>query len=239
MAVDVPQSQSDLERHLEEQLQALEILTDQYDQGADILAKQMAGILRLLFHQTKNSHSLLGQLDKLGIQFFDTACPPEPNQITSYSGLVMWAVGGKYFPLLDSNPQFHKQVDFQTWWNSTVLIDGQKNEFSRSRLILLVADKDGGAHVDPTLPADYAELSRSNSLGRLYGDGVNWFPVEHPELASVRQIAHEVLKTLRPGYTKTVTLPPSPLPPIINTNIDVVGEPHLSRQSCKMGLRCG
>lgn len=69
--------------------------------------------------------------------------------------------------------------------------------------MLYVADQDGGTHVDPKIGEDYAKLSRQNSMGRLYKKGAEeWKPVENPHLVTVRQIAHEVLKTLKPGYTK-------------------------------------
>jgi hypothetical protein len=63
-------------------------------------------------------------------------------------------------------------------------------------LVLGLAHLDGGAHVDPELPAAYAALSRSNSLGwemHISGELVS---LESPVLANVRQIAYEVELTL-------------------------------------------
>jgi len=225
--VDIPQSLADLEQNLDDQLKSLELLADRFDEGFSGAARQMAVILRVLLHETSTSKSLLGQLNKLGIEFRDTTFPMRPGQITPYSGFIQWTVsptGGVYLPLLDSNEHDHKLVDFNTWWESTVLVDAKKNKFSRKQLVLNVADKDGGAHVDPTLPPDYAELSRSNSLGRLYGNNQSWHPFAHPELACIRQISHEILKTLKPGYGKIGTLPPGPLPPILNIHVVIDSE---------------
>jgi hypothetical protein len=223
-----PQSKAELNQHLQDELHSLEILADEYDKGFSGASKHLAAILRVLLHTRGQSIGLLNQLGLEGIEFYDTTFPIEPNQITSYSGLIQWGSDGKYTPLLDSNPQCLQKINFSTWWENTVLMwtttdkeSGaiQKKEFSRRDLILYVADKDGGAHIDATLPNDYAEVSRLNSLCRMYGDGQSWSPYEHPELASVRQIAHEVLRTLKSGYTKTLLPPAGPMPPILNINV--------------------
>ncbi len=61
-----------------------------------------------------------------------------------------------------------------------------------------MADKEGGAHIDPKLNHAYANLSRFNSLGwRVFYKGENKDFLNSPVLPSIRQIAHEILKTLR------------------------------------------
>ncbi len=99
------------------------------------------------------------------------------------------------FPIL-------KKINFESWWNETVILDKNKSKFSRKLLVLSLSNKDGGAHVDHTLDEQYANLSRFNSL--------NWVLItsEHeikgpstgPEIASVRQIAYEVLLTLKDEF---------------------------------------
>ena len=71
-----------------------------------------------------------------------------------------------------------------------------------SDIVLAISNKDGGAHIDPELEPEYAKLSRENSLGRSMQKDGKWQGLETPELASVRQIGHEVLKTLIEGYEK-------------------------------------
>jgi hypothetical protein len=96
-----------------------------------------------------------------------------------------------------SNPQ---SSAFAQWWAATVFVDRAQRRMSRADVVLSVANKDGGAHVDASLPGDYASLSRGNSLGWT-ADGK---PLPgRPELIAIRQIAHEVLKTLVPGYSRT------------------------------------
>ena len=67
--------------------------------------------------------------------------------------------------------------------------------YSRSDLVLKVANQDGGGHVDPGLDDAYHDLSRGNSVGWLTGVGDTVEPLSTPVLATVRQIAFEVLWT--------------------------------------------
>ena len=73
--------------------------------------------------------------------------------------------------------------------------------FTRSKLVLSVSNTDGGAHVDPELDEAYAKFSRFNALGWKFLR--NDIPEEFhntPVLPSIRQIAHEVLSTLKDEF---------------------------------------
>jgi hypothetical protein len=112
--------------------------------------------------------------------------------------------GWKYVPPLNDGPPTRYncgKVPFDDWWNKIVFADQFKNKFTRRDLILAVCNKDGGAHVDPSLDKAYAELTRSGSLGwKFFVNGVEQEPATKPELASIRQIAHEVLKSLKDEF---------------------------------------
>jgi len=86
---------------------------------------------------------------------------------------------------------------FPDWWNKIVIIDSLKTKFSRRDLVLALANKDGGAHVDPALDESYNNLSRKNSVGWIahHSSGVET-PVNEIELYSVRQIAYELLMSI-------------------------------------------
>jgi hypothetical protein len=104
-------------------------------------------------------------------------------------------------------------LPFPTWWAATVITDDQAVQFSRQRLVLAVANTDGGGHVDPRLDEDYHALSRSNSLGWIMNDGPGrQHPFENPVPASIRQIAYELdvsLVRALPG----LDLGPTPIGP--------------------------
>ena len=69
---------------------------------------------------------------------------------------------------------------------------------NRMKLVLEIANTDGGAHVDPELDEAYMALSRENSMGWHFFDseGNQSAPIGRIEFACVRQIAHETLSTI-------------------------------------------
>lgn len=196
----------DLESHLEEQIQFLEASAEAFDQGLEGEAKRLALIIRLLLHDTPKSHSLLGQLGRKGGDFWDSALPNLPGNQASYGGLVFMLMndsGVRYVAMLDDVPQI-KQVSFEKWWNAGVFTDDKQATFSRKSLVLTVVNQDGGAHVDPNLDEAYARLSQDNSMGYFKAGPEGTQPMPGPERAAIRQIAHELLKTLKPEYKKEI-----------------------------------
>lgn len=206
MVTRVIQSRGELEGHLEEQLRFLEASATSFDSGFEGEAKRLALAIRVLVHETKVSHSLLGQLGLLNARFCDSALENHPKNAGTYMGLVFMEFGGsrvRYVAMLDDVPPGEiAWVDFNAWWERTVFIDKDHRALTRRDLVLAVANQDGGGHVDPALDEVYANLSRHNSMAWFAHEGVTQRPMEGPELAAVRQIAHEVLKTLRPDYRK-------------------------------------
>jgi hypothetical protein len=83
------------------------------------------------------------------------------------------------------------------WWERPILTDRRGIPFSRRDLVLAVANKDGGAHIDADLGERYRGLSRENSLGFVQDDER---PIANSVvLASVRQVADELLRTVETG----------------------------------------
>jgi SEC-C motif len=154
-------------------------------------------------HDTGSSRSLLGQLEQKSIQFYETSIPRDPRNIMTYSGLTaieLTPEGAKHVAVLDMLPPYcpPRWVSFDEWWNRVIFVDQKESETSRKDLILAVANKDGGAHVDPVLDGKYADLSRRNSLAWQFSSPRGEIPLEGPEKAAVRQITHEILKSLSP-----------------------------------------
>lgn len=206
------QSIEGLKVHFSEHMQFLRASADAYDTGFEGEAKRIAVSIRVLVYDTSRSKSLLGQLGEKSRDFIDSAFPLVPDNKNTHSGLVVTSMvpgaGAKYVPFLDDPPhgQF-KTTDFETWWNAPVFVDPDGRKLTRRDLVLAVANQDGGAHVDAALNSIYADLSRNNSLGWMYSDGGRTEAMGGPERAALRQIGHEVLKTLVPGYEKKPTYP--------------------------------
>lgn len=199
------QTRQDLEQQLAEQIAFIKTSVDLYDGGSKAEAKRLAVSIRVLVHDTKTSRSLLGQLGMKARLFVDTSTHPPKSIITSHTALVGQTLGGEvdFLPYLSNTTSRH--IPFDDWWDGSIIVDNKQRAISRKQLVIDVCNTDGGAHVDPELKDIYAELSRDNSLCRSKSSGTGWEPVVGIELATVRQIAHEILKTLLPEY--------EPLPP--------------------------
>lgn len=187
-----------------EQLAFLESSSAGYDNGFEGEVKRLAVGARVLVHDTDKSTSLLKLLDKKSGQFFDTSVPFDEQNLLSHSslvGTVLGDCGAMPVPLLDDGP-FSRSIRFDAWWNGIVFVDAKRNEFSRKDIVLSLANKEGGAHVDKLLDQKYADLRKNNSLRWFEGtsDGKE-LPGSDQVPATMRQIAHELLKTLKPGYS--------------------------------------
>jgi hypothetical protein len=197
-------SQEELFSHFDEQLQFLIRSCDAYDEGFENEAKRIAVTIRILLHDTANSKSLLGLLGKLDTQFHDTSDEFVEESALSYHGLTSISLNfaeTKYIPRLDGYLDT-KLITFEEWWNKIIFGDSSGRTITRKELILTAANQDGGAHVDADLNTSYADLKKNNSLGWMASDGKNQTPLANPERAAIRQIAHEVLKSLITNYTK-------------------------------------
>ncbi len=198
------QSADELHQHLKDTIQALELSIDALARGYEGEAKRLAASIRVLVHDTNFSESLLGQLGQKAIPFYDTSVPYNPKSFMPYMGLTAMALtkeGATHVALLDMLPPESppRWVDFDEWWDKVIFIDKNASRTSRKDLILAVANQDGGVHVDRVLDEKYANLSRRNSLAWRFSNPRRDVPLDGPEKAAVRQIAHEVLKSLNPA----------------------------------------
>jgi len=181
------QTEDELKDQLKDQIDFLVKSSKAYDEGLTSEAKRLATVIRALLHDTQNSTSLLTLLKKKDMLFYDTSLDYNQNNLLLSPGLLMLKMepnGGEYVPPLGNGPPTR-----------------YCNKLTRKDLVLTVCNKDGGAHVDPKLDEVYYALSRSNSLGWKYiKNGIEKDFATRPELASIRQISYEVLKSLKDGF---------------------------------------
>ena len=83
--------------------------------------------------------------------------------------------------------------------NKKILKTQKGVTITRKDIILIASNQDGGAHVDPQLDEEYADFSKSESMGWFFSRGENEPvpPESQPVAASIRQIGHEILITLK------------------------------------------
>jgi len=204
----VQQTTDELLNHLKQQIRFLINSAKSYDNGFEDEAKRLAVSIRILVYDTPKCKCLLTQLDKKRIGFFDTASPYFPNNIAANNCLTIMRFspkdGATFIARLDNSPpsRANKRIPFDEWWSNIIIgKDINQNTFTRSDLVLNVANTDGGAHVDPKLNEAYASFSRFNTLGwKVFRNGLSDDFKNNPTLPSIRQIAHEVIKTLKDEF---------------------------------------
>jgi len=200
-------TKNELMELLSEQIHFMKESCESYDSGMTGEAKRLAVVIRVLLHDTSKSTSLLNQLESKDIRFFDTSVPVDRANLLSHQGLTMISSGpdgAVYVPrcLAPPRPDLSppNQLVFEKWWKCIVLIDKERNEFSRKDLVLNLSNKEGGAHVDPKLDSRFAKLTREHSMGWEYVTTEKQGPIEQVELVSARQIAHELLLSLEKEF---------------------------------------
>jgi hypothetical protein len=224
---------ADLLAHLHEQLGFLVTSMTAMEHGNVTEAKRVATALRVLLHDTRTSHSLFGQLgvkdrlrfaDSTDRANFEDRSPMSDGLevvVVFSGGLVSMMVGGLswlgYGP--NSNPPMAHR-SFEVWWTEPALEAGGVT-MSRKKIVLGLANQDGGAHVDATLESAYFNLTRGGA-GGYFGpaspdlelpervDPAS-LTMANPVPAAVYQIGRELLTTVGSQITTggDVVGPPS------------------------------
>lgn len=193
------QTEEDFKNQLKDQIQLLLNACQSFDNGFKMEAKNIAIRLRILLWDKGRSTSLLTHLGKKNILFYDST--HDEGLLTpfmSFIGIRTTSEGIEYIPNLDSVPQLisNKKINFEEWWNQEIL----KGPFTREDVVRAVCNKDGGAHVDLNLDGEYADLTRKNSIGIVYYNGDVEKTPKGIELAVIRQIAYEVIRSLKDEF---------------------------------------
>jgi len=161
--------------------------------------------IRTLVRDTPRSKSLLGQLGSAFTWTFVDSVIVPLETITDqgpYHGLMsIHMAGGKveFEPLCFSETDRPaRRRSFLDWWTRMVMRDTKGGRYTREDLVLVVANQDGGGHVDPSIDEAYGDLSRDGSLGITFEvtgpQPRRW--TQNPVPPAIRQIAQEVLWTL-------------------------------------------
>ena len=166
-------SYNDFLQRAKEKIDALQIMCKAYDSGTYSIAKEIATIIRVFGHDSNSSVSLLSHLELKGsIKMLSTKEPSDPNKLFLFGdGLYAMQINNMqlvYIPKLDgSDIQY---CDFDTWWNEKVLHDMNDGFtgniwYTRKELVLAYSNKEGGAHVDGSLPDTIVKQSSASVSG--------------------------------------------------------------------------
>lgn len=175
-------------------------------------AEAISTAIRVLVHDTEQSTSLLKHLGKKEIEFLSTN-HKTPNE-SVHLGLVRRinmgvknGIGGeaRYWPLCSekyfSMPNSKNNLTFINWWETEVILSSSNSGLTRKDLVLDIANKDGGAHFESKVQKKYDDFRHTWSGGStLVGtkSGVKRGYDNIPIYPAIRQIAYELLCTLKP-----------------------------------------
>lgn len=214
-----------IKRDFIEKFDRLKSECDNYDNGnrTHLQIEYMSATLRILLKDSRSCISLLEQLkEKENLSFIDSSTQRNTmsfwhigNNISNlnivvsnvYMGLLVksifldseYKIHYKFEPLLNENKNIEEK-QFDNWYKSEIYNDGTYS-ITRKKLIETIAEQDGGVHVDTQLEEDYFLFKKSDSLKtKINGEFVNFD--NNPAFVSLRQIAFEVLESLKNLYDK-------------------------------------
>ena len=202
----IPKSkQARLTEKFREQLRFMERSCQAFDQGAEDEAIRLATSLRIIFHSTRTSISLVTHL-KFGAKMILSSSRGHgdwadylSHQINMTSPQLV-----KTSPLLGNK---FKELTIDQWWRQEPVFVHIGESHPRRKIILSVANKDGGAHVDEELEEYYEYLCAGEYAvgisidnlkvvgGTPFEQGVTHY-ANNAHLALIRQFAHEALTSI-------------------------------------------
>ena len=184
---------------LKEQLHRLSQQAIIYDTGDYSIAKEMVVKLRVIFHNTNNSKSLVRQLGFHKKKYLDTGKKYDATNYATFHGLLQIHLDTNRAELKPRlNIHEGRYVNLENWWGlKKIIVDKNKKAFTRKEIVLEVANKDGGAHVDPEINIDYDELSRNNSINWEVKKNGELSEINNPVFPSIRQIVYETIESFK------------------------------------------
>lgn len=175
-----------------------------YDQGARHEAIRVSTSLRVMFHNTKNSTSLLAHLGRRTALVLDTFGPDEPLVPGGKMLLIekmLVRMGGPDGVRIDAplgrTPERHRWLRAPLWWDQVVSVHGDM-ALSRCQVVLSAANQDGGAHVDSKPSSQTTALKKGFYKAGKFVRGQPQEPdreLDNYHFPLLRQFAYEVLNS--------------------------------------------
>lgn len=147
-------------RLLREQHSRLREAVDAFYAGKEVQALNIAITVRVLIHETDRSRSLLSRVNP---NYWDLTVHHRPvlNPRAVFAVPLTIQIGGdgtRRIIRTNLDSPSYKLVPLREWWNTAYQPIGALR-LSKKDIILTVADKDGGAHIDAEFPDSHATLS--------------------------------------------------------------------------------
>jgi len=190
---------AELVNQLRRHLRFIETSSEAFDSGLKDEALRIAVSLRVIFHDTNHSTSLLTHMGKKdSINLLSTIGNGQTKEDLKDQFVliipVMLTLDGVQ-PPLGLAKKNARVVPCMKWWEEVVM--AQQNKFSRKDIVLSAANQDGGAHVDLAPNSKTSELR--NGIGtftrRIGGVEISTETLQDHHLPLLRQFAYEVLNS--------------------------------------------
>lgn len=199
-----PRTHSESLEFLEKKLQLLELLCQKFDDGECLMIEPISGVLRNILHQSGTSYAVLKQAGKWSTKFFDSFLYPQNKNLLIYNGITRIYINpsdkGVPFAPLDEWPPFGL-TNRRSCWEKKILWS-PFGKFSREELALFMANQEA-LHMEKR-GIDIVYENLRNLFLQMPNFQINGSNVRIDDIVglAIRQVAHELLKTLRYNYSK-------------------------------------
>jgi hypothetical protein len=198
---------------LQEQMSLLRTSLDSFYKGNFGESLRIATTIRVLLHETKRSTSLLQQLtqDPSKLQILDSGRRSRPGDDEVFRFTLGLRLGpdAAVWPAVDLGSSHYSVSTIGTWWRRIVFkfnsAVGPQVNYRRNEVVLMLANREGGAHVDPNENPDYVRLLKDLPLGF----AANGIRIQTPDLARfvTAQAGLEMLECLKRNFFPHVDIP--------------------------------
>ncbi|SRR5665213_1235055 len=190
---------------LKKQLGFVSRSCDSYDQGFHDEAIRIAVALRIIFLKSRTNRPIIQRFPVSTMFSTAAGVPPGASFFPNLTALRITRYVGEpeFIPKIHVTDDFgHKVapkgrlISLDEWWEKEPVYVMANNEvYVRKSLAKMVADKDGGAHVDENIPADYEKLIGGAGCSITLNPDTEkkTVPFKNAHLSALRQVGFEVL----------------------------------------------
>ena len=199
-------SKEELLAKLREQLELLHSSVSAFYDGQFAEALRIATSIRVLVHETTNSKALLTQIrpDGLALEIpgYTEGARLGEDEVIRFAVGIRLGPGASVAPAADVNSSHYSLTTIGAWWSRAVFRFqsklGTQLTYSRKQVVLILANHEGGAHVDKNEDPDYVRLLTDEPLSFMYC-GARF---DRPDLARylVAQSGVELLECLKRNF---------------------------------------
>ncbi|HEV2223863.1 MAG TPA: hypothetical protein VGR84_12755 [Candidatus Acidoferrales bacterium] len=205
-------SRENIEARLREQSDFLRRSAVAFYEGNFAESVRIAGTIRTLVYESGRCKPLLKQARSNGLDLQISEHVSEARQsgeeLFNFAAGIRIDPGIAVYPSVDLESSHYTRCSIGAWWNRRVFSfrsDGKQMIYTRSKVILTLANMEGGAHVDDRVDPAYAKLLTDQPL-TFESAGVL---IETPDLARflAAQSGVEMLECLKRNFFPDLDVP--------------------------------